>query len=304
MKNILLIGLVLFLSACSVKENSLTEKEREFDKFIETEAKELNKNLLSLSEFEKEYPTEETCACDYNQFTFAKDKNISELKLTAELVWKYAIMSNNAYKIDEKSQVQIPGWKRIKRFEDMSDTGFSADLYESTISPKRVVIAFRGTDELKDFKTNLSLGERRQYDRAERLYKRIKKEYGNDVKIDVTGHSLGGGLAMHISLLYKNVDSYVFNSSPRVFDGGKYDKNGNRFISISESGEILSLIRKVFRTIKKIDPKIYRYNFLAGHSIAEHSIMKLARCLYASSKNTQAKYNESCKKPNCLRYLF
>lgn len=73
-------------------------------------------------------------------------------------------------------------------------SGFLAVVYGD--GQGRHVLAYSGTDETKDWTTNLAQGlglETSQYNQAIALAKQAKAVFGEDMVI--TGHSLGGGLA-------------------------------------------------------------------------------------------------------------
>ena len=230
------------------------------------------------------------CKCSYDtRFSIWKE-DINVLDAVSKKYYKYAIMSSNAY--DREVQITIPGWKRIERV--VNDYGFSADIYVSD-DDKNVTIAFRGTDDKNDWQYgNLDLDIHGQYGDAEVLFKKIFDEYPQK-RIFTTGHSLGGGLAMHISLLHEAVDAVVFHPSPRVFAHKNYDQYNNFIVIIYETGEILTLVRKMFKTLRKIKHETYRYNFLGGFSVKEHSIEAFARCMYASLHVKESAYEKNCK---------
>ncbi|WDS36364.1 XVIPCD domain-containing protein [Pseudoxanthomonas sp.] len=90
-------------------------------------------------------------------------------------------------------------------------SGFSAGLY--TDSQGHYVVAYVGTDEAKDWLTNLGQGlgfKDAQYDQAIALAKQAKIAFGNEVVI--TGHSLGGGLAGAASIV-SDIPAVTFNAS-------------------------------------------------------------------------------------------
>ncbi|GLI57822.1 hypothetical protein PM10SUCC1_33360 [Propionigenium maris DSM 9537] len=190
----------------------------------------------------------------------------------------YALMSSNAYENPYYFDLRRYGWIRLNRYK--ADNGFSADVYMNE-GKKIVVIAFRGTEffTIKDWPhANLSVFGRNQYTSAMKLLKKMKRRY-RGYRFISTGHSLGGGLALHTSVCWQGVDAVTFNTSPRIFKPKKH-VGTNRKTVISEDGEILEVIRSFFKSldsIGKID--YYEYDFLKGCSVREHSMYLLARGL-------------------------
>ncbi len=58
----------------------------------------------------------------------------------------------------------------------------------------------------------------------------------------LTGHSLGGGIALSVSV-WVGVDAIAFNSSPRIFDGMKNHNAPAVRKSIYQKGEMLRVLR-------------------------------------------------------------
>jgi len=95
------------------------------------------------------------------------------------------------------------GWEAVADKRD-DRSGFHAVAYRSTLGTDtnlgakldgKVIVAFEGTTSGADWVTNLKqfLGYRtEQYDEAVQFAQNMQDQYGN---IEVTGHSLGGGLA-------------------------------------------------------------------------------------------------------------
>jgi hypothetical protein len=114
-----------------------------------------------------------------------------------------------------------------------NDGGFYAELFATTSSPKKQIIAFRGTDGILDIIPNLGQGlgyMDGQYQKAMRIGKMVK-ESGDEVEF--VGHSLGGGLA---SLAGDDRWDLVYFSYQHGADltdyyyrqiGDGYDENGN-----------------------------------------------------------------------------
>lgn len=102
-----------------------------------------------------------------------------------------------------------------------SKSGFDASLYRDASGA--VVVAYAGSDELKDWKHNLGQGlgfQDAQYDQAIALAQQAKQAFGNNVVL--TGQSLGGGLAAAASMV-NEVPAVTFNAA------GVHDKTLERY---------------------------------------------------------------------------
>jgi hypothetical protein len=100
-------------------------------------------------------------------------------------------------------------------------SGFDASFYRD--AQGAVVLAYTGTDELKDWKHNLGQGlgfKDAQYDQAIALGRQAKEAYGD--QLIVTGHSLGGGLAAASSMV-NEIPAVTFNAA------GVHDKTLERY---------------------------------------------------------------------------
>jgi hypothetical protein len=95
----------------------------------------------------------------------------------------------------------------------------------------------------------------------------------------VTGHSLGGGLSLSISVR-KGIDAVVFDSSPRVSDGiGDKHAPATRVL-IYEKGESLEILRNARNKTREIlaPENIYACAF-DFHGVDKHNCELLARGL-------------------------
>lgn len=218
--------------------------------------------------------------------TFGPKYTIEELLPVSKNSILYAAMSMSAY--HSKPQIKQSGWQRLYRKID-GDTGFSADVYVST-GESRVIIAFRGTDDINDWAHgNLETNdEEGQYRIAEELFQSVTDEY-EEARITTTGHSLGGGLAIYISLSHSGVDAIVFDPSPRVLKNKieylkeRSDEGQDTIQVVWETGEVLEGAR-LLSTFGIIRAESYRYNFLGGNKVTEHSIELFTRCMYLSTQ--------------------
>ena len=102
----------------------------------------------------------------------------------------------------------------------------------------------------------------------------------------MTGHSLGGGLALSVSVR-RGAPAIVFDPSPRIFDGwGDKHLPAERLV-VYEHGEILQIARaytkKIFKIVKP-EQHFYasQYRF-AESALGRHSGTRLAYRLLESA---------------------
>ncbi len=102
-----------------------------------------------------------------------------------------------------------PGFKPSKHKD-----GYFAELYKtdpSVYGEERYVLAFRGTQGAQDWETNAKQGfgqETEHYDNAMNLAIKSKKILGD--RLEVTGHSLGGGIATAAGIV-SGAKTYAYN---------------------------------------------------------------------------------------------
>ena len=181
----------------------------------------------------------------------------------------YSMMSSNAYhRVDrQKFDLEKLGWILVDKLGQVSAlptesrrSGLAYDIFENRRS-NEVVFAFRGSDSKRDYVTaNLALWPV-QYREAKKALSDYIEQHP-DKKLMLTGHSLGGSLALSMSVQY-GIDAIVFDSSPRIFDGlGDHHLPAKRFM-IFEHGEVLSFLRKFSKKIFRIIPaeNIFEVNF-------------------------------------------
>ena len=132
----------------------------------------------------------------------------------------YALIAQAVYDPDQKTAGE---WSRLsdeklKKLDIEPDSlqdsksNFKAGIYENKKGD--LVVAFAGTENLKDWKTNLKQGvglNDRQYDLAQRVGNEIREKLA-DKNVVLTGHSLGGGLAATASAVSER-KAVTFNAA-------------------------------------------------------------------------------------------
>lgn len=180
--------------------------------------------------------------------------------MTAEVAGNiaiYAMMSANAYKKKAKRvrfDLNKLGWQQVDLDGEPTDkpakihkmSGLAYSIYEK-VGTNKVVFAFRGTDSKRDYLwANFSVPPFNfQYRQARKAIKKYLAENSHK-NVVATGHSLGGGLALSVSVRF-GIKAFAFDPSPRVFDGvGDVHKPAERVI-VYQKGEILKLVRKLWK---------------------------------------------------------
>lgn len=124
-------------------------------------------------------------------------------RAVAESAYPYALLSADSY------HGGVEGWCRPIEHRSDPETGF--DAYACRVKATgRVIVAFRGTDELKDWvKTDIPqpLVLPRQYRQGYEYAKELKEAYGD---VAVTGHSMGGGIAQYAAARL-GLEAWTFN---------------------------------------------------------------------------------------------
>ncbi|NKB61335.1 MAG: DUF2974 domain-containing protein [Gammaproteobacteria bacterium] len=189
---------------------------------------------------------------------------------TASETALYAAISSNAYLYPERVRFPIEetGWQKVNQKSEKIPptqasyrnflTGLALDIWEEE-GTRKSIYSFRGTDSWWDNITaNISIPISIQYKLANKKFREYRRNSGRDVS--VTGHSLGGGLALSVSAKNNQVDAIVFNSSPRIFDGYDREKRDGYRVLISQRGEPLEEVRKRWNvTIDRLIPFSNRY---------------------------------------------
>lgn len=199
----------------------------------------------------------------------------------ARKVAAYAMLSSNSYHKDDRVRFAVEklGWIQVD-WEGNPTTdptklhplsGLAYDIFEKEGS-NEAVFAFRGTDNREDYLTaNLAVPP------LNFQYRQARKEFGRYLNQNshknafVTGHSLGGGLALSVSV-HHGVTAITFDSSPRIFDGlGDLHEPAERVV-VFEGGEILQKFREHWRKVAEVVEKrnIYQCNFKFPDGVSKH----------------------------------
>ncbi len=157
----------------------------------------------------------------------------------------YAGLSDAVY-----GESSIPdGYTQLDQKND-PDTGFHARTYKSKNG--EIVIAYRGTNEGKDWKANFSRSEvSLQALSALQYARKVKSKYAKTgQKVKLTGHSLGGNLAQ-FSASILDLDAVTFNTADlnhsELQMAGKWDKsfNSNQIVNIVNREDPLNAVNQI-----------------------------------------------------------
>ncbi|MDK9708529.1 MAG: hypothetical protein OEL83_15915 [Desulforhopalus sp.] len=193
-------------------------------------------------------------------------------KIAGELAI-YAMMSANAYAKKPgrlRFDLKKLGWEHVDLDGEPTDqptkthsfSGLAYNIYEKT-GTNKVVFAFRGTDDKNDYLwANFSVPPFNfQYRQARKAVGRYLLE-NNHKNVIATGHSLGGGLALSVSV-HHGIKAYTFDPSPRIFDGiGDMHEPAERII-VYQKGEILETARKLWRKDNEVveERNVFQCNY-------------------------------------------
>lgn len=164
----------------------------------------------------------------------SENKASLESNSSGDLHWHYAKFALLSYSNSQKEPIDVD-WIHIESAQD-SDTGFFADAFMN-FKTKSVVIAFRGTDDYKDWlKSNrcfLTGCLPAQYKNAEEFTYKIIEKQGREFSYVLVGHSLGGGLAQLVAI--KTAFSAVTFDAPGVLKVAKNYFSSNKIIEAEKN---------------------------------------------------------------------
>lgn len=182
----------------------------------------------------------------------------------------------------------VEGLRKSDRSSGFEGNVFELRRAENTGSPYEVIVAFTGSNGANDWLANLFPIDTQYRQARDYLAGIASLPQYKDVRVVVTGFSLGGGLAVNVTKHHdttKFVDeAWVFNPSPRTYVSGDVDP---RIWMAAEKDEILSVARqpvfRIFPGIKSIGVKpeqaATRYGMIKSSPIYRHFRWSLARQL-------------------------
>ena len=182
------------------------------------------------------------------------------------VVVERARLANDVYKNPNNPDPSPPvGWKRVRddknlleklglqedKLKDLLEPpnlGMRAELYQSVFEGQEtLVVAFKGTESAEDWKHNALQGaglESAYYRKATELTKTLRDQLKPGVKLEVTGHSLGGGLASAAALA-AGVKATTFNAAGLHPATAKYDLSRAKDLvnAYQVEGELLTTLQ-------------------------------------------------------------
>ena len=229
--------------------------------------------------------------------------------------YRYALLSVNSYENEENTPFVLPEYVREVRHEDSqlskpspqyanskvyNNGSFQAKVFEigaddgeaRADTPFEVMIAYRGTDRFPLFDVvdgSLTPNHRLK---AIRLYEEIKAKYrGRNARISVTGHSLGGALALEVVYTYHEDDipAYVFNTSYQLTGPKKLNRlpEDRQVVSIEQMGDkVVGPFRFLWNKPKGL--RIYRVDYINNPLAGGHSKYSIALGLLKEAKENGA----------------
>lgn len=183
----------------------------------------------------------------------------------------YALLAQKAYK--ENSQRGVLGYDILQQYSSPDRVVYQ---HQAT---KHVVIAFRGTDPkswsggfhakgFRDLTTDVMLGlgseglSHRFYN-AEKVTKAVVQKYGAD-NVSVTGHSLGGSQAMHVSNKY-GLHAHVYNPHVTWSQALTATNYPNVSLHVNASDPVSAFYRGAY--FKNVDRRDFGNNILEAHGM-------------------------------------
>ena len=239
------------------------------------------------------------------------NRHVGPCEQIADQAYRYALLSVNSYETKENTPFRLPEYVREVRHEDSqlskpsqpyvnskvySNGSFQAKVFEvradddedDTDTPIEVVIAYRGTEKfpVRDLVDGTLTHNHRI--KAVQLYEEIKAKYSDlNTVISLTGHSLGGALALEVLYTYPNdnIRLYVFNPSYQLTLLKKYNRlpEGSQAYSIEEIHDKVLGPLKIFWSKPK-GLRIYKFSYVESPLAGGHSKFSIALGLLGEAR--------------------
>lgn len=134
-------------------------------------------------------------SADINDYYEYNDLTAREIEAARMTKASYINLREGALAAQEYTTANLDGWEL--------DTALTDEHTATFVKDGKVRIAYRGTQNMTDWKTNIKLGigaeqSSEQIRAIESTYKRIVEKYGKSAIEYFTGHSKGGGQAIYM----------------------------------------------------------------------------------------------------------
>lgn len=135
---------------------------------------------------------------------------------------------------------------------------------------KKMLFNVAGTHNLKDWGTDLwlafgGLKNTNRYKEASKTLDQAKRKYGNDIKTNITGHSLGGSISQYIA--GKNDKVYTLDKGATI--GQKTRSNENAYRT---DGDIVSALNANSTRMKTLNNYNKAQGFLPLDILKAHDV--------------------------------
>ncbi len=169
-------------------------------------------------------------------------------------------ISKQSYIKPDDRKATLAGYTYLAQQSDIENA-----VYENS-DDKKLIIAFRGSAKLKDLKADLGIAtglleKTSRHDSTEELVKKLKTLFP-DYSITLTGHSLGGSLAISMSSKH-NIPAVVFNAGHTI---GKSKHKDSDIKFYTKEGDPVSMLgANSYKDVKFIEGS--HKNVLKDHSL-------------------------------------
>ena len=173
--------------------------------------------------------------------------NVSKQKEVDDNDKVYVKLNKEVYEKPDNRKANLEGLTYVASQSDKENA-----VYQSQ-KEKKIVIVFRGSARLKDLKADLGIATGRlhktsRHDSTEELVKKMKALYP-EYKIILTGHSLGGSLAISMSGRH-DLPAVVFNAGHTI---GKDNKESDITYYTKEGDPVSMLGANSYKNVKMIE---------------------------------------------------